>query len=218
MASRSARKAIAISGLCLLWANAGGQEIPCYYDDNNVFTCSDSVPPDAARHDREIRNSQGVRIREEQGEITPEEQAEIDRQRRAEEERLAEQKAQERYDQVLLDTYLTVQDIESLRDRRLEVVESQIRVTEIFLRNLETKLESLENDAERFAPYSEHDDAPPIPDNLSVDIDRTESAIALRKSQISEIRARRDEIVQNFQRDIDRFRELKGEQVADSGA
>jgi hypothetical protein len=216
LASLSARKAIAISALCLFWANAGGQESICYYDDNNVFKCGDSVPPEDARHDRVIRNSQGVTIREEQGEITPEEQAEIDRQRREEEARLAEQEERARYDQMLLDTYLTIEAIESLRDRRLEIIESQIHITEIILRNLERKLESLKNDAERFAPYSERDDAPPIPDNLSIDIDRTESAISLREAQLSDIRSSQEEIRQDFQRDIDRFRELKGEPVPDS--
>jgi hypothetical protein len=183
----------------------------CWYDENGVYRCGDSVPPDQARHDREIRNSQGITIRTEQGEITPEEQAEMDRlaAEEAERQRLLEQ--QRRYDQMLLDSYLDVAAIESLRDRRLELMNSQIRVTEIYLRNLYDKLDGLKRDARRFAPLSDRENAPPIPENLSLDIARTESSISVREQALEEIRRTKDEITAEFQRDIDRFRELKGD-------
>jgi hypothetical protein len=206
----SVRSILIVAGLSMAAASAGAQQIRCWIDDNGIRRCSDSVPPDQVKHDREILNRQGVRVGREEGEITPEEQAEIDRQKREEEERAAAIETQRRYDQMLLDAYLTVDQIESLRDRRLELMDSQIRITEIILRNLYKKLDGLEHDAQRFAPYSDREDAPPIPQNLSTDIDRTHSAIKIREDAMEEIRSNQDEVRQDFQRDIDRFRQLKG--------
>ncbi|HUF71701.1 MAG TPA: hypothetical protein VMR74_02260 [Gammaproteobacteria bacterium] len=210
MSSSFVRNLLVVAGFTLAAANASAQEIRCWTDENGVRRCGDSVPPDQARHDREIFNNQGIRIRSEEGEITPEEQAEIDRRRREEEDRLAAIEAQRRYDQMLLDAYLTPDQIEGLRDRRLELMDSQFRITEIILRNLYRKLEGLERDARRFSPYSDREDAPPIPQNLSTDIERTRSAIGIREQAMAEIRENQEEIRQAFQRDIDRFKQLKG--------
>lgn len=197
-------------------SDAGAQQYFCWFDDAGVQHCGDSVPPEYSRHDREVLNDQGVVVGQEEGEITPEEQAEIDRVRRQEDERRAAETARVERDQMLLDAYLTVEAIETLRDRRLELMESQIRVTEILLTNLEKKLADLMRDARRFAPLSDREDAAPLPENLSVDIDRTESAIALREAALADIRSTKERTTLEFQRDIDRFRELTGQRVADS--
>ena len=182
----------------------------CYTNDAGRLICGDSVRPEDSRFDRRILNQQGIVIREEQGEITPEEQAEIDAARRAEEERLRSIADQQRYDQMLLDAFLSDDDIASLRDRRLEQLDSQIRIIEILLRNLYSREEELKDRAQRFAPYSEDEDAAPVPENLALDIQRTEANINLREKMLSDIRQDQEEIKRDFQRDIDRFRELKG--------
>jgi hypothetical protein len=204
------RNLVLVAGFAFAAGNLSAQEIRCWTDQNGVRRCGDSVPPDQARHDREVLNAQGIRIRSEEGEITPEEQAEIDRLRREEEDRLAAIETQRRYDQMLLDAYLTTAQIEALRDRRLELMDSQFRITEIILRNLYRKLDDLERDAGRFSPYSDRENAPPIPQNLATDIERTRSAIGIREQAMNEIRENQEEIRQDFQRDIDRFRQLKG--------
>ena len=59
-----------------------------------------------------------------------------------------------RRDRMLLETYLTVADIEDLRDRRLELLESQIKVTELYLGNLRKRLVGLQAEASKFKPYT----------------------------------------------------------------
>ena len=49
-----------------------------------------------------------------------------------------------RRDQVLLDTYLSVDEIEALRDRRLELIDTQIKVTENYLQGLREILQKLQ--------------------------------------------------------------------------
>jgi hypothetical protein len=200
-----------LAGLGLMAGNASAQrETRCWWDDEGNFKCGDRFDPDDARFDRTVINQQGIPIREEQGEITPEEQAEIERLRLEEEQRVRSIEESRRYDQLLLDVYLEVRDIEALRDRRLELLESRIRLLGISLGNARRKLVELEGSAMRFAPYSEREDASPIPENLAREIDQTESGIALREQMIEEISASQAQIAADFGRDIERFRELKG--------
>ena len=120
-----------------------------YTDANGVVRYSDSIPPELASRDRDILNDQGVRVGFEEGEITEEEQAEIARLVAIAE---TEQRAKEetaRRDNILLETYLSVDDIEDLRDRRLELLESQIKVTELYLNNLRKRLLTLQEEAEQ---------------------------------------------------------------------
>jgi hypothetical protein len=201
---------LALAGLGLLAGNASAQETRCWRDDDGNFKCGDRFEPEDARFDREVINQQGITIRQEQGEITAEEQAEIERQRLEEEDRVRQIEESRRYDQLLLDVYLEVKDIEALRDRRLELLESRIRLLGISLGNARKKLVELERSAMRFAPYSDRDDASPIPENLATEIDQTESGIALREQMIEEITASQAQIEADFGRDIERFRELKG--------
>lgn len=210
LANSAVPRLFAIASFSLLAANANGQEYRCWTDDDGKLTCGDAFPPEDARHDRIIRNSQGIAIREEQGEITAEEQAEMDRLRLAEEERVRLAEESRRYDQELLDVYLKVEDIEDLRDRRLELLDSRIRLLDISLGNARKKLEDLHRNARRFAPYSDREDASPIPENLALDIDQTESGISLREQMIEEIAASKEKIRIDFGRDIERFRQLKG--------
>lgn len=208
---------IAIASLGSVTVAANAQpETRCWYDEEGQFHCGDSFAPEDARHDRQVINEQGIVVREEEGEITPEEQAEIDRLAREEQERMAAEEARIRRDEILLRTYLYVEDIEELRDRRLELIDSQIRVTEIYHGNLVRKLEGLRRDARRFAPYSDREDAPPIPENLARDIDQTESSITMRENAMRDMQATQQQIRVDFGRDIERFRQLKGIQETQS--
>ena len=200
---------LVLASLSLLAANASGQ-IRCFTNDDGIWTCSESFSPEDARHDREIRNSQGITIGREEGEITPEEQREIDRLRLEEEEQARLEEESRQYDKMLLEVYLNDTDIENLRDRRLDLMNSQVRLTEIYLGNLREKLEGLMRRAARFAPYSDREAAAPIPENLARDIDQTESSIAVRENTLQDITATQERIRIEFGRDIARFREIKG--------
>jgi len=201
---------LALAGLGLLAASAHAQRLYRYVDENGNVFYSDRVLPEHSRQDREVINGQGVTIGTEQGEITEEERAIMEAERLAEEERLRIIEEQQRRDRALLDTYLTADDIAKLRDRRLELIDAQITVTEIYLRNLRNKLEDLLQNAGRYAPRSDREDAPPLPQNLLLDIERTESSIGKFEQLLDESRTDQDTIRREFQSDIERFRELKG--------
>lgn len=187
-----------------------GPKLYKWTDANGVVHYGDKIPPEYANRDRNVLNDQGVQVGFEEGEVTPEE--------RAAAERLAAQQEAERVvrleiarrDRMLLETYITVADIEDLRDRRLELLESQIKVTELYLGNLRKRLVDLQVEASSFKPYTTREDAPQIPENIAVDISRTLASINLYEQTLARTRNDQQTLRASFDSDIARFKELKG--------
>ena len=179
-------------------------------DANGNVYYSDTVPPEHANRDREVLNDQGVRIGSEEGEITEAERAiAAEREAAAEADRIARETIA-RHDRMLLSTYISVADIEDLRDRRLELLESQIKLTEVYLGNLRKRLLALQAEASDYKPYSTRDGAPQIPQGLALDISRTTASITLYEQTLARTRMDQAALRESFDKDISRFRELKG--------
>jgi hypothetical protein len=190
--------------------SAQGQRLYKWIDRNGVVHYGDKIPPEYANLDRNVLNDQGVSVGFEEGEVTEAERAVIaEREAQLEAERVAKAEVARR-DRMLLETYLSVADIEDLRDRRLELLESQIKVTELYLGNLRKRLVGLQAEAEHFKPYTARADAPQIPENLALDISRTTASILLYEQTLARTRADQEALRSSFDNDITRFRELKG--------
>ena len=204
------RNLLLLTLVCAIGQSTVAQKLYRWVDRHGVVHYGDHVPPEYANEDRALLNDQGVEIGFEEGEITAEERAEIERQAalEAEQERLREEQA--RRDRILLDTYLSVAEIEDLRDRRIDLIDSQIRVTEFYITNLRNRLGSLERERARFAPLSENENAPPMPDSLKVEISGTQESITLYENQLAQSREERTRLTASFAADIARFKELKG--------
>jgi uncharacterized protein (DUF342 family) len=201
---------LVVAAIGLPIGSAQSQRLFKYTDENGVTQYVDKIPPQHANRDREVLNDQGVHVASEEGEITEAERALI-AQREAEAE--AERKAKAeiaRHDRMLLETYLSVADIEELRNRRLELLESQIKLTEVYLGNLRKKLVSLQSEASRYKPYATKPEAPQIPENLARELSQTTASISLYEQTLARTRSAQAELRASFDDDIARFRELKG--------
>jgi hypothetical protein len=206
----SASAAILLSiAFCALSATAAAQQIRRWVDDNGVVHYSEVVPPEYADRDRDVLNRQGIAVGFEEGLVTAEERAELARLAAEEEARRIELEAIATRDKMLLDTYLSVEDIEDLRDRRLELMESQIKVTEQYLGNLRKRLGDLQREAERFAESAAAGTG--LPPELALDISRTTASISLYEENLNRTRAEQDQLHAAFSADITRFIELKGQ-------
>jgi hypothetical protein len=203
------RKLIVITALVALASQAEAREEQKVYKwtdkDGNVHY-SDSVPPEYAEQRKEVLNDQGVAVEELAGKKT----AEQLEQERLENERRVAQELQQRADRALLATYLSVEEIEMHRDRRVELFQAQSRVTELYLKNLERRLEALRSEASRFQPYSEDPDAPMIDDGLATDLRKTKDTIARHERNLEKYSADKKRIIDRFNNDISRFKRLKG--------
>lgn len=188
------------------WAAEQEQKLYRWVDESGIVHYGDSVPPEYADADKQILNEHGITLDVVSGKKTAEELAEERRLQELEQQR----ELQRRQDRALLATYLSVEEIVLHRDRRIELFQAQARVTELYLRNLERRLEHLQEVASRYRPYSEDPNAEMIDPALSADIAETRETIERHRQNLQRFKEDEKEIVASFNVDIDRFKTLKG--------
>ncbi len=176
-----------------------------WVDDHGVVHFGDAVPPEYAEKDKDVLNKQGIAVDFVKGKITEEELAVL-AQQEAEE---ALKREVERKNRVLLATYQTEEEINMHRDRRLELVEAQGKVTSLYLTNLRARLQRLNLEAKQFRPYSDDPEAPPVPLALNEDMDDTRSRISRYEKLREENEQQADSIRARFEDDLERFRTLR---------
>jgi len=190
--------------------NVGNGKLYRWVDENGTVHFGDSIPPEYAKSERQVINQHGITVGTLPAELTEDELVE---QRRLEALAAAEQRRAEELEQrdsILLNTYLSVDEIEALRNRRQELLDGQIRVTEIYLSNLREKLQKLQSDASRFQPYNPDPSAPPIHDWLAKELSNTLNSILVYEKTLEDTRVQKTQIIAKFDKDIDRFKYLKG--------
>ena len=187
-------------------ASAQTPKLYRWVDEHGVVHYGDSIPARYAEIERQVVNEHGITVDVMHAKKTDEELAE---EARLEELRV-EAELQRRRDQALLATYLSIDEIEMHRDRRVELFQAQARVTELYLRNLQRRMDSLREEASKFRPYSEDPEAPLIDPDLADDIRQTKDTIVRHEQNLQKFETDEENIVARFAGDIDRFKELKG--------
>jgi hypothetical protein len=205
-------KPAALAVLFLLPLAAGAQQRSSYtwVDDEGVRHYGDKIPAEYADKDKGVVNEHGVIVGHIEGKKT-EEELEADRK---EAELEMQKELQQRADRALLATYQNVDEIEMHRDRRVELFQAQSRVTELYLRNLDRRLKQLKNESMRFRPYSSDPNAPMVEPKLVREIEETQSTISRHQQNLEKYRQEEAEIIQRFNGDIHRFKNLKGISVS----
>lgn len=193
-------------------SGASGMTMYRWIDDDGLTRMGQFLPADQAGKAHEVLNERGIVVRR-----VPADPALADpatREAAAAERHAAEQRAADiaRRDAMLLNAYLSVEDIEALRDRRLEMMDSQIQVTENYLEELRERLARLEREAQRYQPYNEDPEAPPIDERLATELADTLSSVMLYEQNLAEARERQQDLAREFAADIVRFRELTARQ------
>jgi hypothetical protein len=199
---------------CLLLASGLAQGAPAssptgngrvlykWVDKDGVTHYGDRVPPEYASQEQHILNSRGYEI------------SHLDAQRSAEqmatdEQRKVEAQQSQLRDKNLLNTYASVQEIERLRDQRVQLVADQIKVTSQFLETLNGRMKKMRADTMRFKPYSDDPKAPPMPDQMAEDLVRLTTDMRTQQQNLEQKRAEESSMSIQFESDIDRFKELK---------
>jgi uncharacterized protein DUF4124 len=176
-------------------------------DHNGQTHYGDSMPAECAGLDTEVLNDRGMQVRLIEGEATRQKRL----QRETEEAKVRKEKEQHALrDRTLIETYLTVEDIERLRDTRLEQLSAQYRLTEqniVALRDRQTRLEA---QIARFKPYSDKPNAPALPDHLAAEMVNTVNGMRVYQESLTANRKEQAELTAAFDADIKRFKELKG--------
>ncbi|MGI9290298.1 MAG: DUF4124 domain-containing protein [Gammaproteobacteria bacterium] len=191
-------------------AIAGKHKDSVYHwtDKDGVMHYGDRIPPEHSSTGHVLLNDQGIEIGRVDGEKTEAEKEAARRQAELLAEKRKARDASLLRDKVLLSTYLSIDEIEALRDRRIELVAGQIRVTQIYLDNLRGKLLGLEKEAQRFHPYSTNPDARPIDQKLARELSNTLDSILLYEQNMARLRNEQDQLAAKFAADISRFEQL----------
>jgi hypothetical protein len=191
----------------LVLTGAGNeQRVYSWTDEDGVVHYGDKVPPEFRDRKKRILNEQGVTVGFIDGRKTEQELAAEERERTLQEAREKRRRA----DKVLLSTYLSVEELEMHRDRRLEMLHAQQKVAELYLRNLRRRMVSLQEEADNYKPYTAEPEAATIPDELADDLSETKDRINRQEGQLAEQRREVEALEQKFAQDISRFRTLKG--------
>jgi len=198
--------ALALAGAALAQTGShtgSGRKLYKWVDDQGVVHYGDHIPPEYASQEGHVINGAGVEVEHLEAQKSPEQVA------REEQIRLdAEQSAAR--DRNLLNTYVSVQEIEHLRDQRLSLLADQIKVTSAFLDQDNQNLKRLRNQIQRFRPYSADPKAPPMTDQMADDLVRLDNDIRTQEENLREKRAEEAAMSKQFANDIARFKELKG--------
>ena len=191
-------------GIALAAQSNKSSDKPLYKwtDEQGVVHYGDSVPPQYVKQERRVLNTQGVEVGRLEREKSDVERAEDAARTRATDS------ARHR-DQALLTSYVSVDQIEELRDQRLDLIEGQVRVTTLYVDTLQGRLKTLQTQAHFFKPYSSNATAEPMPDRLAEDLVRTVKEIRQQERTLAGKRGEQLELRQRFQSDIDRYLELK---------
>jgi hypothetical protein len=173
-----------------------------WVDEHGVVHYGDTIPPQYARSSREILNSQGVEVGHVDAEKTP---GQLAAEQKAEQRRVA----QRQHDYFLLGTYTSVKDIESLRDERLSQIEAQLTAAQQYVQSLQSRLDSLQDRARQFKPYSSRPDAPRMPDDLAQELVHTLNEVRVQNQALQARNQQEADVRAQFQSDIERFEQLK---------
>jgi hypothetical protein len=180
-----------------------------WVDENGQVHFGDRIPSKYVVKEHDELNELGVKTRHREAAKTPEQKAE---ERRLEREQkkieLAEKKKKQR-DRVLLDTYTTERDLIVARDSRLDAVNSQIRLAETIISDSNKKIDSMEKQVTEIKASNRA-----VPVDLYDRIDNEKQQVAVQTKVMENHKKRSNEISEQFNGYIERFKVLKAEQTA----
>ncbi len=179
-----------------------GRVLYKWVDSEGVTHYGDRIPPEYASQEQHVMNARGIEIGHLDAQKTPEQLA-------ADEANKLDAEQRALRDKNLLSTYVSVQEIERLRDQRLSLIADQIKVTNQFLETLDGRMKKLRADSMRFRPYSADPKAPSMPDQVAEDLVRLSTDMRTQQQNLRQKRGEEATMSIQFESDIDRFKELK---------
>ena len=180
-----------------------------WVDENGQMHFGDKIPPQYQVKEHQELNEHGVVTKHKEAAKTPQQKAEERRLERERKKLAAEEKKKKQRDRVLLDTYTTERDLIVARDSRLEAVDSQINLAESIINDSNKNIESLETQIEQIKATNRE-----VPEELYQRLDIEKKQVEVQSGVMKNHKKRHDEISEQFNGYIERFKVLKAEQKA----
>ncbi len=182
-----------------------------WVDENGEIRYGDQLPVDKSKKKHQTLNSQGVVVDTTDVENTPEEKAAI---RKAENERKAKEKVEaraddmkRRQDQALLTTYGSVDELELIKNKRMEMVDLVIQLIYKSMATANKRIEILENKA--MTEYV--DQGFDVPAGLAQNIQMLTRSNQNREQRLRQRLVEKNNILAQYEEDLVRYRKLTGQ-------
>lgn len=169
----------------------------------------DRIPDEYLSKAHKELNEQGavVETHDEIKAETAEQRKEKFRLERIEREKKEKAKKQAKQDRVLLDTYTTERDLTAARDARMDAVDSQLQLSKSILEESGRKLDLTEKQITRIKAGGKE-----VPKNILDKMQREKKQVKTYQEIATSHQKRKQEINEQFESYIKRFRELKANQ------
>ena len=191
-----------------LTSTAGAGGLYKWVDENGEVRYTDRMPQNAASKQSQTLNDQGVVISTKEAAKTAEEQAafekiESERKERLDRENRLKQEQQKK-DQALILTFSSEHELEMVKEERMEVLDSIIRLIYKSMAGTNKKLEQLEALANENYISKEL----PVPGGLAQNIEVLTRKNLIREKQLRDKLREKNTIEAQYEIDLTRFRTL----------
>ena len=176
-----------------------------WVDDKGEVHYGDRIPPEYSQQGHTELNQQGITVNTTAGSKTEAERAEEQRKQQA----LAYEKRhttdQTTRDKALLSSYTSENDITQVRDRKLATLEGEINMNASYSGKLEQRLAIQRQEVGQLQKQ-----VTPAPEKLQQDMREAQTQLDKYNSFIQSRKAEQEAIRQQAEKDLQRYRELKG--------
>ena len=187
------------------FSNFAHARFKCWTNNEGIRECGEKVPPEYAQKGHKEMSKHGTVVEQKDRAKSQDEIIEQERLQAIEKEKAKLDAEQAKKDRILLDTFVSVTDIEAARDDKLAVIELDITATN--KRNEKTQ-EDLDKRIQAAAAAERAGKAPN--EGLLADIDLLKQRIQKNDSFIKGKQEEQLTVKADAQRDIERFNYLKG--------
>jgi hypothetical protein len=187
---------------CAAHAQSVPKKFQCWTDEKGQRACGDRVPPQYAKEQRQVFDSQGRVIETRERQKTPEEIAEAERQAAEAAEVKRQQEAEAAYDRFLRDSYSSVKDLERARNERLATLDGRSNLARQAVEGDEKSKAQLQSRIELQTKNGK-----PVED-LQKQMRAVDKTLRENRAGIEQMQKDRERVCAEFLRDILRYQEL----------
>lgn len=185
-------------------APAQAGKFQCWTDDKGVRMCGDRVPPEYAKQERTVVDSQGRVIDTKERQKTDDEIKAEEAAKKLAEEMALRKRQQAEYDRFLLETYTTEREMIKARDERIATLDSRLKLTDQSIADNQETLKKLKARA-----AAAEKNKVPVDKKLAKQLDEFEKSLAQNQAAAAQLQQDRESTRKKFEDDIARWRELK---------
>jgi hypothetical protein len=177
-----------------------------WVDEYGAVHYGDKVPAKYLKQEHQELNEQGTTVKKHDRAMTAEERAEKKRQD-AERMRIEnEKRAQALRDRVLTDTYTTERDLIAAKNARLDAIDSQLQLSKDIIESSKVNVNKTEKLIESIKASGKM-----VPESTYVKLEREKLKLATQQGVQQGHQIKREEVIEQFDGYIERFRELMAE-------